>query len=738
MPVLLDNNPPPYIVLTSNRADHSGIKDEPEKRATAMQQQCLTPPSTTPTKGKRHRHSNSKRKETYVDKSAYTVESLTTEVEAAQQEIRDANMQYREVERELLATELKLQDDSNELRAQRKKDDVSRSQLRSEMKALEEQKVNIELQRAKVDKQLQGLSQTLKRMEAEESKWTNTSQIIERKTEDLSSTDTESYLENANKKMAEMESLQHSLLAVEDEVKSVTSEIRSLDSMKKSLAERSTSRGEDSHSNSQEILKILEHTKDSKAEILRQQIHFDTDLDQKWRDVQRQLEQRYVQVYGEYGEATRLLESAKIQYQQRQVIYQPDSASGRDDIFSTTPSGHSEVPSATSITRDIPASFGHSNSIEDFARRPSTFEGDENFSTAVQMFLPSNLFGADDLNDSLTQSSFEAIDELPIRSPAYPSQTQTSSPSSSFDAFRVSSDDTNSPYYVNKYNSEQDYELDTTSPLPRPNTQRRLSGMFGFGRGKQEAHSDPASSSKGSLFFRNKRKQGAAGGKGTSHISPHASFTSDEHTLLSSADKLTPAFDPFQASWNRSDSPGGQRNIFGPVNFGSTSEWSTGLKNDQHQEWKTDSYVPSIDFQPQPFRGFLEGHHGNAEVVQGDDSHGVSEETKDADDATGGASSTYSDFSVLTDASKDSNGKESIIQKGIRTLTSPRKGSSSSAKFNVGKLSFFGGKKYERSDASSAEAEFDDVVEPTLGAIHETRSGSGSPHLNMEEFLKQT
>ncbi|KAG5358315.1 Myosin-10 [Yarrowia sp. B02] len=571
-PLLMDPVCPSFVVLASGSSS------------------SVSPASTSVKK--KHRKSK-----------AYTVEALSAEVEAAQGEIREANVQYREVEKELVAMENKLQEELADLRAQRKKDDVQRQQLRSEMKALEDQKVNIELHRAKVDKQLLHLEQTLRRMEVEQSKWLNTSAIMERKTEDLATTEKETYHENANKKLAEAESLHKSLASVEEEVKSMTAEARQLDTMRKSLAESSP----------EALLKTLDGFSDGKAEILRQQIHFDADLDLKWREVQRQLEQRYVQVYGEYGEATRLLEAAKIQYQQFQV-----------------------ASANSSQLLDNSSSFDFSREAVQPDRRPSAFETDDNFNTAVQMFLPSNLFGADDLNDSLTQSSFEAIDELPKVS--YP-QAQTSSPSSSFDAFRVSSED-----------------LDTSSPV----TRKRLSGMFGFNRKQPQDN-------KGSLFFRKQKEK-------------------DEDE----------SFDPFQASWNRSSSPGG---IFGP-SFG-TSEWSGSPAEDWSSQSVGSPFAPGF----KPF-----------------------EQPKELYDEPHGASSTHSEHSVMTDGSKDSAGRESIIQKGIRTLTSPRKGSVSSAKFNVGKLSFF---KKDRSDASEEEEE-------PLGAIRESRSGTGSPHLNMEEFLKQT
>lgn len=703
-PILMDPTSPSFVVLTSGVGNTTSTSTSTSAAATASTATAsgLSTPTTASTlKHKKHKHSLSKK--LTPDKSAYTVESLTAEVEAAQQEIREANMQFREVEKELVAMENKLQEESQELRAQRKKDDVSRSQLRSEMKALEDQKVNIEMNRAKVDKQLQNLEQTLKRMEVEESKWINTSQIMERKTEDLTTTDTETYHENANKKLVEAETLQKSLAAVEEEVKVMTAEIRQLDTLRKSLAEHgssnsgTSSRGNDANTSPEALLKTLEGTSDGKAEILRQQIHFDTDLDQKWRDVQRQLEQRYVQVYGEYGEATRLLESAKIQYQQFQVAASANNSSSQImdrsgglsfDFGSSRELSNRDLPKPEPLpTTSIPAQ----QPVPDAGRRPSTFEGDENFNNAVQMFLPSNLFGADDLNDSLTQSSFEAIDELPMKNPTYPSHAQTSSPSSSFDAFRVSSDDPSNPSFFS-----QDFDMDTSSPVTRP---KRLSGMFGFNRGKATPPQEPAN--KGSIFFRNKRKQEGKEPNDDLLVAPEA-------------------FDPFQASWNRSNSPGG--NIFGP-SFG-TSEWSGSPSGEQ--DWSNQS-VDSYSGVSGPFApGFKAFEQQPKELYDDSIEHY-------------GASSTHSEFSVLTDGSKDSNGRESIIQKGIRTLTSPRKGSSSSAKFNVGKLSFFGGKKSDRSDASSTDAELDEGSDPAmLGAIHETRSGSGSPHLNMEEFLKQT
>ncbi|QNP95192.1 YALIA101S08e00430g1_1 [Yarrowia lipolytica] len=683
-PVLMDPVTPSFVVLASGTGTSTASTTSGLSSATSI-------PATSTAAGlkhKKHKHSSSKKLS--ADKSAYTVESLTAEVEAAQQEIRDANMQYREVEKELVAMENKLQEESQELRAQRKKDDVSRSQLRSEMKALEDQKLNIELHRAKVDKQLQNLEQTLKRMEVEESKWINTSQIMERKTEDLTTTDTETYHENANKKLVEAETLQKSLAAVEEEVKTMTAEIRQLDALRKSLAEHgSSSRGSDANNSPEALLKILEGTSDGKAEILRQQIHFDTDLDQKWRDVQRQLEQRYVQVYGEYGEATRLLESAKIQYQQFQVVASANNSSSQ--IIDNSTSSFDFGSSRDMIKPELPPSTSApAQSVPDAGRRPSAFEGDENFNTAVQMFLPSNLFGADDLNDSLTQSSFEAIDELPMKGPTYPSHAQTSSPSSSFDAFRVSSEDPNSPSFFSK-----DYDMDTSSPVTRP---KRLSGMFGFNRAKATPPPEPAN--KGSLFFRNKRKQEGKEPNDDMLVAPES-------------------YDPFQASWNRSNSPGG--NIFGP-SFG-TSEWSGSPSGEQ--DWSNRS-VDSYGGSSGPFAPGFKAFDQPRELY---------DDTAEPH----GASSTHSEYSAMTDGSKDSNGRESIIQKGIRTLTSPRKGSTSSAKFNVGKLSFFGGKKSDRSDASSTDAELDDVPDQgALGAIHESRSGTGSPHLNMEEFLKQT
>ena len=96
--------------------------------------------------------SKSKHSSNKLDKSIYTVESLEKEVELIQSELQEVLTQKSKLDLDHANSEQVAQRELELAKAKRKTDELSRAQLKTESKSLEETKHSLDTQRMKIEK----------------------------------------------------------------------------------------------------------------------------------------------------------------------------------------------------------------------------------------------------------------------------------------------------------------------------------------------------------------------------------------------------------------------------------------------------------------------------------------------------------------------------------------------------------------------------------------------------------
>ncbi|KAK9487383.1 hypothetical protein V1527DRAFT_511301 [Lipomyces starkeyi] len=216
----------------------------------------------------------------------YTIESLAAELEQIRSEIIEIVAQHAHAEEEYAAAEATLQAELEMLREKRKEEDVVRSQLRSETKALEESKRNLDSQKSKVERAVKHKTEVIEKIANDLVKWeAERRQADERKASIAKLT---KELENDTKEKArqnrEMLQQGHKDVAeLEDEIRGLIAKV------KKAEIEKDPRTG-DSSENAFAKLLHAEDTEDMK-------------LEKAWQEVQKSLELRYVDVFQQYRDA---------------------------------------------------------------------------------------------------------------------------------------------------------------------------------------------------------------------------------------------------------------------------------------------------------------------------------------------------------------------------------------------------------------------------------------------------
>lgn len=419
------------------------------------------------------------------EKSVYTIQALTAEVENAQAEISEVLAQAAHGEAEFEAAESVLIAELETLKERKKTEDQHRSQIRSEIKSLEDSKRSLEIQKTKVEKRFKQISDQVARKSAHEKQWDKEISESKEKVKNI-----EVQIERLNKasleKLEELKSSitenQAKLSSLEDEVKELANKARNAETTKLST----TQAIEDMRGNTDNVTGIIapdvskrllksDTVSEQFRRALESEIAVESELEEEWQRVQKDLEVRYLKVKDQYERAVQEHKDAVELYNQQQQVQlqQPNgvsqnviletlnaaaAASGISpqpshpqlQAVSSGPGSHSVSPTSsiapqsvpqsapTSIPaityddsralyspqpalhqnsmhptvpqhqssmsfRDLPKidSFTYLNRSDSLRRRSLADDGDgAPLSPSVDILLPSNLFGTDDLTES--------------------------------------------------------------------------------------------------------------------------------------------------------------------------------------------------------------------------------------------------------------------------------------------------------------------------------------------------
>ncbi|KAK9373488.1 uncharacterized protein V1513DRAFT_448868 [Lipomyces chichibuensis] len=288
------------LVLTNIQPIPGESPDSPDKHISHSSESTLhgkkSDPPAVHTQFKRGSRSNRHSSPTSRDRSdsssftaatqPYTIESLAAELEQIRSEIIEIIAQHAHAEEEYATAEATLQAELEMLREKRKEEDAVRSQLRSETKALEESKRNLDSQKSKVERAVKHKTEVIEKIANDFVKWeTERRQADERKisieklTEELEN-DTK---EKARQNREVLHQGHKDVAELEDEIRGLIAKV------KKAEIEKNPHTGDSSEN---AFAKLL-HAEDAE----------DMKLEKAWQEVQKSLELRYLDVFQQYRDA---------------------------------------------------------------------------------------------------------------------------------------------------------------------------------------------------------------------------------------------------------------------------------------------------------------------------------------------------------------------------------------------------------------------------------------------------
>ncbi|KAK9477646.1 hypothetical protein V1514DRAFT_295894 [Lipomyces japonicus] len=224
----------------------------------------------------------------------YTLESLAAELEQIRSEISETIVQQAHAEEEYVVQELALQAELETLREKRKEEDGVRAQWRSENKALEEQKRNLEAQKSKVERVAKQKIENLEKIATDFNKWSQEIQNASVRKVEIDNLLVKVINDSKQKTKHAKESIQqkHKQIAIlEDEIRGLISKV------KKAEIEKDPKTGD---ANENAFAKLL-HAEDME----------DWKLERNWQETQKGLEMRYVNVFEQYRDAEENLRKAQ-------------------------------------------------------------------------------------------------------------------------------------------------------------------------------------------------------------------------------------------------------------------------------------------------------------------------------------------------------------------------------------------------------------------------------------------
>ncbi|KAK7207577.1 hypothetical protein BZA70DRAFT_300916 [Myxozyma melibiosi] len=216
----------------------------------------------------------------------YTIESLAAELEQIRSEISEVIAQHAHAEEEYAAAESALVSELATLREKRKEEDVARSQMRGESKALEESKRMLEAQKTKVEKTVKQKTESIEKIKNDFEKWENEINAGEGRKDEIE----RQIVELENQIREKEKSNRIALRDGHKRINELEEEIRGLIAkVKKAEMEKDAKTGD---INENAFAKLL-HSEDAE----------DRKLEKAWKEVQKSLELRYVDVFEQYRDA---------------------------------------------------------------------------------------------------------------------------------------------------------------------------------------------------------------------------------------------------------------------------------------------------------------------------------------------------------------------------------------------------------------------------------------------------
>lgn len=243
----------------------------------------------------------------------YTVEALENEVELVQAELQDILTQKALLESDHANVEQIIQNDLEIAKAKRKADEISRAQLKSESKLLEETKHQLDTQRAKLERANKLVTAELDRKTSEKNKWLREIESAKLKISKHDKAIEEIHYkadEQLSKAQEELNKLQSTTSELDDEIKGLASSTKRTDSLKSaSLQALVKAKGKTDKVtgiiNDSYVAKLLEspdvHSKLKDA--LKSELDYENQLENDWKRTQKDLETRYLKVHVMYSEA---------------------------------------------------------------------------------------------------------------------------------------------------------------------------------------------------------------------------------------------------------------------------------------------------------------------------------------------------------------------------------------------------------------------------------------------------
>lgn len=476
----------------------------------------------------------------------YTVEALTQEVEGIQLEISDLLVQASDSEREFQASEKVLMDELEELKDRKRQDDQQRSATKMETKALDDSKRGLQTQKAKLEKRYHQLETDLERRKTTQENWHQ--EIAEAKFKigelehniDHINDEIVGDMENAR---SMIETCQAELNQVEEDLKRHSQGVKRTEQNKKAAFEALKLFKEMSDpvtlllpSDEAVVNSILstEGLDEYFKEWLVREQEIDRRLEEEWQKTQKNLEVRYLKAHQQYEEATKAYKNAQMH---QPTLHNPNgSTTSVPSIMLGGPSTSSmDVYSKSrtfssgsngSGTSGLVASgngmqlFGDSNvgaakgsALSKLSS--SVFDSNTEETLPPNLLLPTDLFGGDDLTESI-QNFFNQQSEFRPETSASRLQNQSLvSPKQSLLSFRASGDrdstnvsafDTSPPSPPNQlfpqssfnttFSSNMVLDADSednghqASHVKEKNFNKKLSSMFFFGKNNAQHNKD--------------------------------------------------------------------------------------------------------------------------------------------------------------------------------------------------------------------------------------------------------
>lgn len=323
-------------LLSINIAIAASIRQNPKSRKRS--QTTTAPGKSRDTSLKTQ--SNSKPKTDSKTKNAnepvepYTVESLTSEIEAMHVDLQEAIAAKAEQEKQFSDEENTLIKLLEETQAQRKSEETVRSQLRSDNKALEDTRHNLENEKSNIERTYKKLKDSTSRRYQQMEKWQAEMEEADKnlkRSDDVIAGMSKKYELDVSQKKEEMVNIKKEVTSIEKEVKKLNTEVKKLQAARTATLQSIEELKKKSDPNngvvSEEVLKNVtsQNVCESLKEAISKETEIETEVENKWVDDQKELEKRYLVTYKQFQDANSAHQRALEVYKEYAIASPADS-----------------------------------------------------------------------------------------------------------------------------------------------------------------------------------------------------------------------------------------------------------------------------------------------------------------------------------------------------------------------------------------------------------------------------